>query len=252
MIRPRWRKVLSDLWENKMRTLLVVASIAVGVFSIGMIAGTYEIISTDMGASYASANPANIDMRTENFDQPLLDSLQNLEGVKEVEGRYFFSVRARHAGGEWNNLDLVAIKDFTDTHINLLLPLEGDSIPENKEVILESEALIDLDVNVGDELEFQLPDGRVKAMIMAGIVQDQTTGAGDFLAPPLGYVTADTLPWLGQPNGYNRLLSTVTGDSNDLDHIREVSATLSDKIEKSNRQIYRTDLNQTNEHPTST
>ena len=69
MIRPRWRKVLSDLWDNKLRTLLVVASIAVGVFSIGMIAGTYEIISKDMGASYASANPANIDIRTDDFNQ---------------------------------------------------------------------------------------------------------------------------------------------------------------------------------------
>ena len=84
MIRPRWRKVLSDLWDNKLRTLLVVASIAVGVFSIGMIAGTYVIISTDMGASYASANPANIVMRTDDFGKNLLDSIKNLEGVKEA------------------------------------------------------------------------------------------------------------------------------------------------------------------------
>ena len=38
MIRPRWRKVFSDLWDNKARTLLVVASISVGVFALGMIA----------------------------------------------------------------------------------------------------------------------------------------------------------------------------------------------------------------------
>jgi putative ABC transport system permease protein len=31
MLRPRWRKVLRDLWSNKTRTLLVVLSIAVGV-----------------------------------------------------------------------------------------------------------------------------------------------------------------------------------------------------------------------------
>ena len=79
MIRPRWHKVISDLWDNKMRTLLVVASIAVGVFSIGMIAGTYEIISHDMGASYASANPANIDLHTDDFGDVLLDSIKNLE-----------------------------------------------------------------------------------------------------------------------------------------------------------------------------
>ena len=39
MLSPRWRKVLRDLWINKTRTLLVVLSIAVGVFDVGMIAG---------------------------------------------------------------------------------------------------------------------------------------------------------------------------------------------------------------------
>ena len=32
MLRPRWSKVLADLRDSKMRTFLVVASIAVGVF----------------------------------------------------------------------------------------------------------------------------------------------------------------------------------------------------------------------------
>jgi len=43
-LRPRWRKVLADLWDSKMRTFLVVSSIAVGVFSIGMIISAYIIV----------------------------------------------------------------------------------------------------------------------------------------------------------------------------------------------------------------
>ncbi len=249
MIRPRWRKVLSDLWDNKSRTLLVVASIAVGVFSIGMIAGAYEIISNDMGASYASAVPANIDMRIDPFNQVLLDSLQSMDGVKDAEGRGFFSVRTRHPGGEWTNLELVAIDDFNAVQINLLLPLQGNPVPADKQVILEQKALNDLSVKVGDDLDFQLPNGKIKTMTVVGIVQDQTTGAGDFLSPPLGYVTLDTLPWLGLPPLYNHLLVTVNGNSNDIDHIRQVSAAVTDKIEKSGRQVYRTKLNMSNEHP---
>jgi putative ABC transport system permease protein len=213
MMRPRWHKVLSDLWDNKLRSLLVVASIAVGVFSIGMIAGAYEIISHDMGASYASANPANIDMRTDPFDQNFVDAVKNLNGVKEAEGRRFFSVRTRIPGGDWTNLDLVAINNFKDLRIDLLLPLQGNPVPADKQVILERKALNDLVVKVGDVLEFQLPNGKIKSMTVVGVVQDQTTGAGDFLAPPLGYISLDTLPWLGQPTDYNRLLVTVDGNS---------------------------------------
>jgi putative ABC transport system permease protein len=249
MIRPRWRKVLSDMWENKLRTLLVVASIAIGVFSIGMIAGAYEIISHDMGASYASANPANINMQVDPFNQDLLDSIRNLPGVRQAEGRAIIPMRARLAGGEWKSLNLVAINNFQKLNIDLLLPKQGSANPSDKQVVLETKALEDLPVKVGDAMEFQLPDGNVKSMTVTGVVQDQTTAAGDFLAAPMGYITLDTLPWLGLPLSYNRLLATVDGNFNDIDHIRQVSSAVSDKVEKSGLQVNRTELYKTNEHP---
>ena len=249
MIRPRWRKVLADLWDNKLRTLLVVASIAVGVFSIGMIAGTYVIISHDMAASYASVNPANIDLLTDAFDQDFITTIERLDGVQLAEGRRIFSVRARVAGGEWARLDLVALEDFTQVHINQLHVQSGSSLPAERELVLERSALEDLPVTAGDSLEIQLPDGTLKTLPVAGVVLDQATGAGDFLAPPYAYVTFDSLAWLGQPASYNRLFATVAGDGNDETFIRQVSAQVADRVEKSGRQVYRTMLHETNQHP---
>lgn len=48
MLSPRWRKVLRDLWSNKTRTALVVLSIAIGVFAIGMITGARVIMNRDL------------------------------------------------------------------------------------------------------------------------------------------------------------------------------------------------------------
>jgi putative ABC transport system permease protein len=249
MIRPRWRKVLADLWDNKLRTILVVASIAVGVFSIGMIAGTYVIISHDMGASYASANPANIDLLTDGFDQDFVSIIQRLEGVESAEGRRIFSVRARQLGGEWVTLDLVGLEDFSAIEINQLNLKSGSLIPDDRQVLLERNALEDLPVAVGDTLEFQLSDGSIKSMPVAGVVLDQATGAGDFLAPPFAYVTLHSLEWLGQPASYNRLYATVVGNGNDETLIRQISVLVSDRLEKSGRPVYRTQLHETNQHP---
>ena len=249
MIRPRWRKVLADLWDNKMRTLLVVASIAVGVFSIGMIAGTYVIISHDMGASYASASPANIDLMTDAFDQDFVATIERLEGVQEAEGRRIFSVRSRLSGGEWTRLDLVALDDFELIQINKLFLQAGSPVPEERQLLLERSALEDLPVQVGESLEIQLPSGVVKTLPVAGIVLDQATGAGDFLAPPFAYVSFDDLEWLGQPAAYNHLYANISGDGNDKDLIRQVSVQVSDRVEKSGRQVYRTMLHETNKHP---
>ena len=57
-LKPRWRKVLTDLWVDKTRTALVVASIAVGVFAIGTIITTFAFLSQDFNDSFAASNPA--------------------------------------------------------------------------------------------------------------------------------------------------------------------------------------------------
>jgi len=249
-MKPRWRKVLHDLFDNKGRTLLVVFSIAVGVFSIGVISGAYEIISNDMGISYSANQPANIELRMSNFDDDVLASIKNQRDVKVAEARRIFNIRVRVPGTEkWTTLDMTAIPSFEKNAINLLTPVAGASVPNKREVLLEQDALEDLDVGLGGLLEFQLPDGSTKLLPVTGIVQDTASGAGDFLASPYGYVTMETLPYLGQPNRYNRAFVIVTGNGDDIDHVRQVAADLKDKIEKGDTLVARMRFSETHTHP---
>ena len=248
-LRPRWRKVISDLWENKMRTMLVVVSIAVGVFSVGMIAGAYSIISNDMSVSYAASQPANIDITTDAFDADFVSSIQHLSGVQAVEGRRYITLQARIPGGQWVSLDMIAVTDFKQSKLNLLIPLQGSADPANRQVLLERGAVKKLPAVPGDILEFKLPDGTIKSMPVAGVVLDQTTNAGDFLSPPLAFITFDTLEWLHQPVSYNHLLVTVSGQPNDETYIRQVLKTITDRVEKSGRVVSHTSIAKSNEHP---
>jgi putative ABC transport system permease protein len=58
MIGPRWRKVLRDLWHNKTRTVLVVLSIAVGMFAVGTIVSTWSMLQHDLGCLHLRRNLA--------------------------------------------------------------------------------------------------------------------------------------------------------------------------------------------------
>src|SRR5262245_2145111 len=159
-MKPRWRKVLHDLIDNKARTLLVVFSIAVGVFSIGVIAGAYQIISQDMSVTYAANRPANIEIRTANFDEAVLDSVKNQPSIQYVEARRVFNIRVRETGtSTWTTLDMFAIEDFQRNSVNLLIPLVGETEPGRREILLEQRFLQEMDVTIGDRLEFQLPNG---------------------------------------------------------------------------------------------
>ncbi len=249
-MRPRWRKVFHDLWDSKARTLLVVFSIAVGVFSIGVISGAYMIISNDMGESYAANNPANIELRMVNFDESTLASLRNSRGVKDAEARRVFNIRVRLAGAQnWTTFDMVAFDDFETNTINLLTPMQGSPIPGRREVVLERDALARLNAQVGDVIEFQLRDGSIKTMPVVGVVQDTAMGAGDFLASPYAYIGMNSLQYLRQPERFNRAYVRVETGGDDIHHIRAFGAHLKDKLEKGGAFVIRTRFSESSEHP---
>jgi putative ABC transport system permease protein len=249
-MRPRWRKVFHDLFDNKARTLLVVFSIAVGVFSIGVISGAYEIISNDMSASYALNQPANIELRTANYDEDVLTSIHNAQGVQEAEGRRVINFRVRPANsGQWVSIDLVAMEDFGTNQVNLLVPVSGAKEAHKDEILLEKDALKKMDVAVGDFVVFELPDGTLKDLQVVGIVQDVSTGAGDFLAPPFGYTVMKTMPTLRQPELFNRAYVIISEGQDDIAHIREVGTELKDRLEKNGTSVIRTRFSETHKHP---
>jgi putative ABC transport system permease protein len=249
-MRPRWRKVIHDLIDNKARTLLVVLSIAVGVFSIGVISGAYQIISNDMSVSYAANKPANIEVRTVDFNSDVLTAIHNSPGVGEAEGRRVVSFRVRPVNsGQWVSIDVVAMESFSTNHVNLLVPVTGAHAAKKDEILLEKEALKKLNVSVGENLIFELSDGTTKSLKIAGIVQDASTGAGDFLAPPFGYILMKTLPTLRQPDLFNRAYVLVADRQDDLPHIRTVGTDLKDKLEKNGTRVTRTRFSETHKHP---
>jgi len=249
-MRPRWRKVISDLIDNKARTILVVFSIAVGVFAIGVIAGAYVIISDDLGITYAANNPANIDIGLTDFDQDLLNTVRNFEGIKEAEARRVFNLRVRPLGdASWSKIDVVAMEDFEENEVNLLQSVTGAVFAGEEQILLERDVLDEFDISPGDTLEIQLRDETIKEVTVAGIVRDSSTGAIDFLSPPLAFITTDTLKFYNQPDLFNRLFVTVEEGQDDEEHIRSMVADLKEKIETNDYWAGRIFHSKTNQHP---
>ena len=219
VFRPRWRKVLADLWDNKLRTLLVVASIAVGVFAVGTIGNAYAIISEDINVSYASINPANIEIVTDPFDKDLVDVIKDVPGVAEAVGQHYVGVRLSKDGDRWISHNIVAQDDAPNSPVSQRLPYEGESYPGRRDFVIEHNNFYINDYEVGDTLLVELPDGRIREMDLIGKVQDQAGAGRDFAALPMVFVTLYTLVGLGRPENFTRLVVTVDGDCDDEEHI---------------------------------
>jgi putative ABC transport system permease protein len=253
MIRPRFRKVLADLLGNPTRSILVVASIAIGLFAVGTILVLHSVIQADMAAGYRAISPANIQILAEPFDQDLVDRLGHLDGVKNAEGARVAGLRVKTGPDEYVSLSLKALADFDDTRINRLDVEQGTWPPQKREIAVDRSKLGDLRAGLGDSIQVELPNGDLRTLKIVAVVHDQTIGAGIpggfFLAPAQGYIDQATLEILDLPATFNTVYVTVIGDGEDLDHIEAVAADVRRAIEQNDRHIVNSLLKRSSEHP---
>ncbi len=248
LLKPRWSKVFSDLWDDKARTGLVVASIAVGVFAVGMIITAYVILGADINRSYAAVNPPNVEVWTDPFDKDLIRAIEKIPGVKEVEGRRNIEIRARRADENWQNLTLIGVLDFAG-NINHLSPIEGTQFPGEDQVIVSQNMMHITGFQPGDDIEIQLPDGSNHHLTLVGLVTDQTTSRPEPNSTNKAYITLKTLRSFGLDSNYNHLYATVSGDGSNSEFIAGVAASIKDQIEASQREVYRMEESLSSEHP---
>jgi putative ABC transport system permease protein len=238
MIRPRWRKVLRDVWGNKTRTLLVVLSIAVGVFAVGTTASTWVMMSHDLSADYAAINPSSAILFSAPFDDNLIDAIRSTPGVGDAEGRFNLTVRIKTGPDEWRNLRLEAIDDYRDIRLNKVRPESGAWPAPERELLIERASLGLTGSSVGDRLAIRLPDGSQRDLRIAGLAHDLNKVPASFSGTPYGYITFDTLEWLGYPRSFNALHLLVDGNAADEQHVRSVIDAVKDEIEQSGRTVY--------------
>jgi putative ABC transport system permease protein len=256
-VRPRWHKVFSDLWSNKVRTLLVVASIAVGLFAVGMIATIYVILSEDIRAGYALMNPTNIQVYADAFDDDMVETVRSVDGVEYAEGQRSFDLAIRTRPDAWSRIDVHALPEGEVNQINVVTVDQGQWPPPEREIVIERNKLGNVYFPQPGVVEVKLPSGKIRQMRLAGVVHDQTvgiasTGGGFFTAPIQGYISAGSLEWLEQPDGYNLLYVTVLTDRDNEQHLRAIANQVSDAMENNGGLVYNSAVRGTRDHPTAT
>ena len=249
MLSPRWLKVLRDLGGNKTRTALVVLSIAIGVFAMGMIGGTNVVLSDDMTNAYMSINPSSATIYCDPFDDDLVSSVRGMKGVAWVEGRRVIGLKMRGKGDTKISLQLTAIPDYGGMKVSKVFPQTGAFPPGQHEILLERASLSYLGLKVGDTITVEVSDTKTRALRVVGTVHDINTAPPIFVGAGFGYISMSTLEWLGAPQNLNQLEVLVSEGRLDKNHIQEVAAQVRDRVEKSGRTVYYTYVGNPGKHP---
>jgi putative ABC transport system permease protein len=216
----------------------VALSIAVGVFAVGAIATSQVVLSRDLAESYLATNPANATIfAVDRFDDDLVETVERIPEIAEAEARRSVMARIQVGPDEWRALRLIAIPDYNQIKIDQIAPEAGAWPPPNNEMLIERGALGLTNAQVGETVLVKAPDGKERPMRIAGLVHDLTAQMFIFDGTAYGFITFDTLEWLGESRDYDELRIVVAGPTDDRAYIQRVADRARDKIEASGREV---------------
>jgi putative ABC transport system permease protein len=250
MIPSRWKKVWSDLWGNKSRTFLIIATIAVGTFAVGFNSNMGLYMNESMDGDYLSANPSEANVYAYPIDEDMLDMARAIPGVEEVDAYSTASARILRPDGTYVDIQFTALEDPTARPINYLKPQQGEiDIPRygEKETIIDASAAA-LGLQPGDVLVVELDDGKRRELTFKGYIHDVTGFPYGFTNTANAFVTPETLAWLGGSEIFDSLAISVKEKQTDQDHVTEVAQAVADRLERAGATVYFVSVYQPGHH----
>ncbi len=242
---PRWAKIGRDLVTHRLRTLLVVLSIAVGVFAILVVMGGRGMLQESFDANFVRSQPPNATLYTSGFDDSVVRRVESADGVRAAQGRRSAAMLYRAgdlrevedapAGATSANrprgIDLVATRDWATSRVEIVYPERGVAWPPPPgEVVLERSASQIARLDKGDAITIETPEGDKRIVRIAGFAHDINSFPAMFVDRVQGYVSFKTLTDLGEPEEYNQLAVTFDKSALTRDQASSITQRITDDV----------------------
>ncbi len=226
-----WYKVWSDLWNNKVRTLLAVLSIAAGVFAIGATFGMSDQMLAGMDAAHQASLPAHFTMYiTERIDKDTAHRLEKIKGVEKIALGNQKDIRYKiHPEDEWDTAWIIMREDYEEQTYELL-PLKKGDWPKGNRIGVERLSSEHFGLDVGDKVIFEVDD-RPRERQINGLLRHNFVPPPQFDGPAVFFTDAEGMELFDVPRGeYNQIMVRVTPYSEEL--ARKVASEIKDRLSK--------------------
>jgi putative ABC transport system permease protein len=242
-----WHKVWFDIWRNKVRTALVVLSIAVGIFAVGVTFGMSDQLLSGMDQAHQATVPSHIRMDLiHSIDRDTARSLKDIQGVEDVEPCNEIGVRYKvHPEDEWKQGGITMRDDFERQKYDMV-QLKAGRWPKKDDVGIERFAGPYLNVDIGDRIIFKIGETE-RTLPISGRIRHPFLGPPDFGAPAYFFVDGEGLERFGVPDGqFSSLLIRVEPYS--AEYAREVASAIKERLAKQGVSVAQTHYQDPNKH----
>jgi len=224
-----WHKAWRDMAHNKLRTILVVLSTAVGVFALGLVFGLSGVMRTRMTEDHQATVPAHLTFWGGPFDDDVTEAVLDEPGVADAEALMSVSIRWKLEGEtDWRDGEMIARADYGAQRMNLVSLLDGPW-PEEHVVAVERQSARHFGVPAGTDIIVER-EQREQRLHVAGVVR-----TADLFPPQMGgdamfYADEETITWLTGYEGFNQL--GVRLESFDQETAEQTGEGIKDRLER--------------------
>ena len=256
------RKVIMDIWFNKTRTVLIVLTIAIGIFIVGTISRAWQILSREMAQGFAATSPHNgVVLTADFFDEDIVNAIRRMPEVQEAEGRATAHMLVYVGPDTWRSLDLVTVPDFDHIRLDKIAFVDGVLPPPSQAVLLERSSLTLLEQvvaypqegvstdNIDQSILVELRNGKQSTLKVAGLVHDLSLFPSSFSKIGYGYITPKTQQRLTGRQGFDELRFTVAEHNDDKAHIQQVIDRITNKLEAAGVTVRGQEIVGIGQHP---
>ncbi|MEO8433208.1 MAG: ABC transporter permease, partial [Acidobacteriota bacterium] len=243
-----WRKAVRDVGREGMRSVLVVAAMALGIAGFTALLATDAILTRELDRGYLETNPASATLFTDAVDEGLLREIRSGHGVSDAEGRRVVSARIR-VGTEWRALRLFVVADYGKIRIGRLVPEKGAWPPGRGEMLIERDAFQVAKARIGDTVTVRTPRGVERTLRVAGGVHDVGQAQARMENAVYGYITLATLSELGEESYLDQIQILAAVDRANEKHVHSVAADVRRLVESRGHPVRRMDVPKPGRHP---
>ena len=228
---------------------MTIAAIGLGIFVVTAITSAWSVLSRELGRNYLDTNPASAMIDVGEVTQAHIDLARAHRDILDVEATSIIKAKVERAPGEWLQILLFVVPDFSSHSISKALPNQGAFPPPSGTILLERIALEFLGFSIGDQINIQTPDGPVSSIAISGTVHDPALAPATQQQSAYGYLTPQTLVALGG-DGKLEILKIVVRDAVfDQEKTDAVAIDLASQMRDAGYDIHQLQVPPAGKHP---
>lgn len=198
------RKAYRDLTRRRLRSLLTLGGIVIGVAGIVAIVSTSRNLVVLQRRAYAAAHQADVTYWTWNAPAAFARAIEGLPNVAAAELRADFFTKWQ-ARGRWRDVHLIGVADFGAVRIDRMT-LAAGRFPGPDELLVEVSALEIEPLTIGQRVLVRDRLGKDRVLTVSGFSRSPTLLSAALTNVPVAYAPARTVRRMMDATGYNQLL----------------------------------------------